>query len=51
LHDAAKVVGPLAVTIADENAVAHQDPSTASVSRRAACAMNQPSWVGVEPAT
>src|SRR5437867_10757201 len=28
-----------------------RNPSTASVSRRAACAMNHPSGVGVEPAT
>ena len=40
LDDAAEFIGPLAVAIADENAVATRNPSTASVRRRAACTMN-----------
>jgi hypothetical protein len=50
LDDAADVVGPFTVAIADEDAVAQRNRSTASVSRRAAYAMNQASGVGVEPA-
>jgi hypothetical protein len=51
LEDVAESVGPLPVSIADEDPVPTRNPSTASVSRRAACAMNHASGVGVEPAT
>jgi hypothetical protein len=51
LDDAVEAVRPRGVPVAVRMRWPARNPSTASVSRRAACAMNPPSGVGVEPTT